>query len=82
MQTSINIVFRLADSYRYKVVHNLFIFEVVYLIYNVYVTRISFANLLFMFIAFILIENYTYPLESFVISKIIYVFKKASRGST
>ena len=28
------------------------------LIYNVYVTRMSFANLLFMFITFVLIENY------------------------
>ena len=53
MSISINIVFRLADSNKYKVVHNLFIFEVVYLIYNVYVMCISFANLLFMFIAFI-----------------------------
>ena len=54
------------------------------LIYNVYVTCTFFANLLFMFITSGLIVNYMYSLESFVILKNtrIYVFKKASYGST
>ena len=43
------------------------------LIYNVYVTCIAFVKLLFMFTAFVLIENYIHPLESFVVSKITVV---------
>ena len=50
------------------------------LIYNVYVTCISFANLLFMFINFALIENYIYISTGNIrgFEGYTHVFKKAS----